>query len=86
MTASGGTVIGIFAGSVSTNAAGTMTINNNTIYGIKTTSVYGTGGGTVAGGAQGMQVQSGPSLNNIYKNKIYDISCAPVGGYGVHLQ
>jgi len=82
MTASGGTVIGIFAGSVSTNAAGTMTINNNTIYGIKTTSVYGTGGGTVAGGAQGMQVQSGPSLNNIYKNKIYDISCAPVGGYG----
>lgn len=79
ITVAGGTGIGIFAGAASVNAAGTMTINNNTVYGIKSTSVYGTAGSASAGGAQGMQIQSGPAGVNVFKNKIYDISCVTPG-------
>ena len=77
LTAAGGTTIGIFGGAVSTNAAGNLTIRNNVIHDIKTTSVYG----TAAGGAQGIQLQAGPAANYIYKNKIYDISCVTASAY-----
>jgi hypothetical protein len=86
LTSAAGAAIGIFGGSPSPNPAGTMTISGNTIYGIKTTTVYNaTSGGS---SAQGIQIQAGPAVNNVYKNKIYDISCVPsslTGGvaYGI---
>ena len=77
LTAAGGTSIGIFAATASTNLATIFTVNNNNIHDIKSTSVYG----TAAGGAQGMQIQAGPAGNNIYKNKIYNVSCVTSSAY-----
>jgi len=78
LTAAGGTAIGIYASNTSPNPAGTTTIRNNVIHDIKSTSVYNTDGFAV-GNAIGLQIQSGPSANTVYKNKIYDISCVTPG-------
>ncbi len=75
ITAAGGSTIGIFGGTVSTNAAGSMTISNNTIQDMKITSTSL----TVGPSAQGIQIQSGPARNDVYKNKISDINCTGIG-------
>jgi Secretion system C-terminal sorting domain len=71
LTATGGTVIGIFGGTVSTNAAGSLTVRNNTLSNFTSTSSFNV---TSTGGAQGIQIQSGPAANHVYKNKIYNIN------------
>ncbi len=80
LTAAGGSVIGILPATVSTNTTtGGTDVRNNIVHDIKTTSVYGTGGGTAAGSATGIQVQSGPVNNFISKNKVYNISSVTSG-------
>ena len=77
-----GTAIGIFGGSVSTNAAGSMTINDNYVQNIRSTSASV----TVGTNAIGIQVQSGPAGNDVYGNKIYDIGHTGIGtGTGIGL-
>ncbi|MFZ4399513.1 MAG: T9SS type A sorting domain-containing protein [Bacteroidales bacterium] len=73
LNAAGGNAIGIYGGNASTNANSSITISNNNIHNIRTTSNFDTIAG--AGGAQGILIQSGCSVINILKNKIYDISC-----------
>jgi len=72
ITSAGGRAFGIINGANSTNAVNSYSINNNTIYNIKTTSPYNATSG--AGAAIGIQLQNGPAIMNVYKNKIYEIS------------
>jgi hypothetical protein len=79
ITAAGGTAIGIIPIAVSTNTTtGSTTVSNNLVHDIKTTSVFN---GSAAGSATGIQIQSGPVSNTVYKNKIYNISSVTSGSY-----
>ena len=79
LSAAGGSAIGIVPIGNSTNTTtGNTTVRNNLIHDIKTTSVFS---GTAAGSASGIQIQSGPVNNFIYKNKIYNISSVTVGSF-----
>jgi len=63
-------VIGIVAGSASLNAAGSFTVNNNIVNNVNSSSA--------SSSAQGIQSAAGPT-QNIFKNKIFDISCYGTG-------
>ncbi|MBK8610410.1 MAG: T9SS type A sorting domain-containing protein [Chitinophagaceae bacterium] len=81
LSAAGGGVTGIIPIGNSTNTTiGNTTVRNNIVHDLKTTSVYS---GSAAGSAVGIQVQSGPVNNYVYKNKIYNIlSVTPTAGTG----
>ena len=79
LSATGGAVTGILPIGNSTNTTtGNTTVRNNIVHDIKTTSVYS---GTAAGSANGIQIQSGPVNNYVYKNKIYNISSVTSGSF-----
>jgi hypothetical protein len=79
LTATGGSVIGLYGGPVSTNAAGTLSMYGNIVSNISTASVYSTTG--YCGNAYGLYLAGGPATNNVYKNKIYDVSCSSTSAY-----
>ena len=81
LSAAGGGVTGIIPIGNSTNTTiGNTTVRNNIVHDLKTTSVYS---GSAAGSAVGIQIQSGPVNNFVYKNKIYNISSVtPTAGTG----
>lgn len=63
-------VIGLLTNAASGNAAGSFTVNNNTVYNINSS--------TASSQAQGIQCAAGPT-QNIFKNKVYDIVCNGAG-------
>ncbi|MBK9486138.1 MAG: right-handed parallel beta-helix repeat-containing protein [Chitinophagaceae bacterium] len=81
LSAAGGGVTGIIPIGNSTNTTiGNTTVRDNIVHDLKTTSVYS---GSAAGSATGIQIQSGPVNNFVYKNKIYNIlSVTPSAGTG----
>ncbi|MCX6265939.1 MAG: T9SS type A sorting domain-containing protein [Bacteroidetes bacterium] len=79
INAAGGGAYGILTFTGSSNPAGTYTVNNNLVYNIKSTSFLGSGY-SAAGSATGIFLQAGAAMNNVYKNKIYDISCVVASG------
>ncbi len=63
-------VIGLLTSNNSTNTAGVFNVNDNSIFNITSSSATSQ--------AQGMQCAAGPT-QNIFKNKIYDISASAAG-------
>ncbi|MFN8243594.1 MAG: T9SS type A sorting domain-containing protein [Ferruginibacter sp.] len=83
LSAAGGTVLGIYSATPSTNTDGYVNVNSNLIHDLQTTSVYGTAAGTV----QGIQLQGGPGLTNpnlVYKNKIYNLYANNGEAFGIY--
>ncbi len=75
INAMGGSAIGIFGGTVSTNPAGINTTNDNYVQNIRSSSTSA----TVGTNAIGIQLQSGPAGNEVYNNKVYDIGHTGIG-------
>ena len=82
ITANGGNATGIYTNSSLSGYTSTFTIFNNVIHDIKTSSqpVFPY---VNVGSATGLQLMAGTSVNNIYKNKIYNILAqVPAGSSG----